>query len=211
MRIVVVTAGSPDFKELSDVTTPGKIAYARKHGYDFYFHESTKQQGDACKFDAYMLLRDKGYDLMFWSDLDACITNSNVRIEQLLEACGADQNKHFWWGWDFNGPNSGVYFVRFSPQGHHFMERYTNNMLENGLGDNTSMIHISCVPPFSDWVQCVSGSWFNAYPYELYGADKYEHATEINKWRPGCFMAQVPGIPNEVRIPILKKLVAEAV
>lgn len=209
IRIAVVTAGSPDFAELASITNPGKERYAKLHGYDFHFFESRKEDGDMCKYQAYMALRGKGYDLMFWSDLDAGITNSAVSIESLFDALGGMQ-AHFLWGFDFNGPNSGVYFVRFTPEGHHFMERYTNNMLENGLGDNTSMIHISCVPPFSDWVRCVPGSWFNAYPYSLYGADKYEHAEFINKWRPGCLMVQIPGIPNEVRIPILRKMMAEA-
>lgn len=217
MKIAVVTAGSPDFAELASITVPSKQRYAEKWGYSFFRFESKKEDGDKCKFDAYMQLRDKGYDVCFWSDDDALVMNSDWRIEDILHyemgydpTVSMDKDIHFLWGWDGAGPNSGVYFARFTPQAYHFMDRYTATMLENGLGDNTAMIQTMLIPPFNQYVKCIRGTLFNAYDYAFYGWDKYGYSQMINKYEPGSFMLQMPGISNDIRIPELRKRALEA-
>ena len=43
MRVAVVTAGSPDYAELSALTTPTKQRYCDKHKYDFFYYETEKR------------------------------------------------------------------------------------------------------------------------------------------------------------------------
>lgn len=225
MKVAVVTAGSEDFLPLAAVTSPSKKRYAEKHGYDFYAFITPKEMGDACKYECYKQLADKGYDIYFWIDQDALIMNSEHTVEWLMQAYmiwdwGKDLlvrarptwHKHFLWGYDHAGPNSGVYLAAYTPEARHFMDRAYATMLENGLADETAMEMTMLTPPFNEWVCVIPGVHLNAYDYTKYGWDKYgvEHGRKINLYEPGRFILHMPGYPNSVRIPELTKRAAEA-
>lgn len=205
---------------LAEVTQPTRARYAEKHGYDCFFFEVAKDRGDACKRDAYEALWKRGYDVMVWMDLDSQVMNSTVRIEGIVERYmerplidvidfrGPLFTKHFLWSYDHGGPNSGVYIVRFTSEGRHWMDRAYATMLENGLADETAMEILAITHPFKDWVRACPGTVLNSYDYRYYGWEKYTH--EINAYKPGNFVLHMPGYPNEVRIPELKRRLAEA-
>ena len=212
MRVAVVTAGSPDYEELSAVTSPSKVRYAQKHGYDFFKFQVTKETGDLCKYQAYCQLAKEGkHDIFFWIDMDALIMNSEVKVEELVTLEMGKRN-HFMWGYDHAGPNSGVYLCRFTPEGRHFMDRSYATMRENGLADETAMEMTMLTPPFGEWVRVVPGRLLNAYDYDFYWGGKYglDHERSINRYDPGCFILHMPGYSNYVRIPELKKRAEEA-
>ena len=216
MKVAIVSAGSPDYKELADVTQPTRARYALKHGYDPYYFETTRERGDACKYDAFNYLWSKGYDLMVWMDLDSQVMNSAIAIEGLCSAFmglwtvndGVYGDSHFLWSYDQGGPNSGVYIVRFTSEGRHWMDRAYATMLENGLADETAMEILATTAPFKEWVRACPGAVLNCYDYRYYGWEKYTH--QINAYQPGSFILHMPGYPNEVRIPELKRRLAEA-
>lgn len=204
MKVVIASAGSPDYAELAAVTNPTKARYAEKHGYTFMFAEIDKETGDACKREMYTALADKGFDVFVWIDLDAAVMNSDIKIENIINQYMDDG--HFLWAWDFAGPNSGVYICRYTPEGAHWLERAYATMLENGLADETAMEMLRLSAPFNKWVRECPGTVMNAYPYEVYGWDKYgtEHGDKINAYRPGRFIMHLPGLPNEKRIEIFR-------
>lgn len=215
MKVAIVTAGSPDYQDLANVTNPSKIAYAQKHGYAFFAFEFPKERGDAMKRDCYNELWGKGFDVMVWIDQDALIMNSEWAIEWFVQKYMAYEQdgelkwfRHFLWSYDHAGPNSGVYVVAFTSEARHFMDRAYATMLENGLADETAMEMTMIAQPFSDWVVVIPGTELNAYDYRYYGWDSYTH--EINAYTPGCFILHMPGHPNEVRIPELARRAAEA-
>ena len=218
MKVAVVSAGSPDYSALADVTQPTRARYAEKHGYDCYFFETTKERGDSVKGDCFFALYGKGYDVMMWADLDSQIMNGEWTIEWIIEkymdypADVANPSAHFLWGYDHAGPNSGVYIVRFTPEGAHWMDRAYATMRENGLADETAMEILATTHPFKDYVRACPGVVLNSYPYHLYGWDKYpiEYQRKLNAYEPGCFILHLPGIPNEQRIPLLKKYLESA-
>ena len=177
------------------------------------------------KGDCFFALYGKGYDVMVWMDLDSQIMNSDTKIEVIcMNHLGLDfsprgtgeevwtMNSHFLWGWDHAGPNSGVYIVRFTPEGAHWMDRSYATMRENGLADETAMEILATTHPFKDYVRACPGVVLNSYPYHLYGWDKYpiEYQRKLNAYEPGCFILHLPGIPNEQRIPLLKKYLESA-
>lgn len=222
MRVAIVSAGSPDYYDLADVTQPTRVKYAARHGYDPYFFETTRERGDACKADCFFALYGKGYDVMLWADLDSQVMNSEIRVEDVCERwmrhepllSGEESiwDCHFLWGWDHAGPNSGVYIVRFTPEGAHWMDRSYATMRENGLADETAMEILATTHPFKDYVRACPGTVLNSYDYRYYGWDKYplEYQRKLNLYEPGRFILHMPGYPNDVRIPELKRRLAEA-
>jgi hypothetical protein len=76
-------------------------------------------------------------------------------------------------------------------------------MRENGLADETAMEILATTEPFKGWVNVVPGTVLNCYDPVMYGTDTYTH--EINQYAPGRFIIHFPGIPNDERIPLLRK------
>lgn len=223
MKVAIVSAGSADYADLAAVTQPTRAAYASKHGYDCYYMEVAKDRGDACKRDCYEALWGKGYDVMVWCDLDSQIMCSDIRVEDIVDrymfptptyhtGMTVAEGCHFLWGYDHGGPNSGVYIVRFTDEGRHWMDRVYATMLENGLADETAMEILATTHPFKDYVRACPGVVLNSYDYAYYGWDRYslEYQRKMNLYEPGRFILHMPGWPNEVRIPELKRRLAEA-
>lgn len=217
MKVAIVSAGSPDYAKLADITQPTRARYAEKHGYDCYFFEVAKERGDACKRDAYEALWGSGYDVMVWMDLDSIIWNSTLKIQGILgrwmmrsveHDVVPEWTHHFLWGCDHAGPNSGVYFVRFSSQGRQFMDRTYATMIENGLADETAAEQVMLIRGIGEYVATCPGYIVNAYPKELYYGDRYSH--RINQLGDDSLVLHLPGLPNEKRIPLLKKYAQEA-
>lgn len=211
MRVVIASAGSPDYADLAAVTNPSRVAYAKKHGYAYVYKEIPKELGDACKREMYFDLLGYGFDVFVWMDLDSGVTNSSIRIEDICEEHLKDG--HHLWSWDWAGPNSGVFITRFTPEGAHWLDRAYATMLENGLADETAMEILQTTEPFKRWVRTCPGTVMNAYPSELYGWDKFglDYARTVNHWEPGSFILHLPGLPNEKRIPLLKKYLEQAI
>jgi hypothetical protein len=217
VKVAIVSAGSPDYADLAAVTQPSRNAYAQKHGYHSWYFEVDKKRGDACKRDAYEALWGRGYDVMVWMDLDSVVMNSAMRVEDICRDWNladdfTDRPYHFLWGYDHGGPNSGVYIVRFTDEGRHWMDRAYATMLENGLADETAMEILATTYPFKDYVVACPGVVLNSYDYRYYGWDRYslEYQRKMNLYEPGRWILHMPGYPNEVRIPELKRRLAEA-
>jgi hypothetical protein len=223
IRVAIVSAGSPDYADLRAVTQPTRERYAEKHGYDLYFFEIPANMGDACKGRAYSELWGKGYDVMVWCDLDSCVMNSDIRIEDIVDKYmfpnvtyhtgqTESQDVHFLWGYDHGGPNSGVYIVRFTDEGRHWMNRVYATMQEQGLADETAMEILATTYPFKDYVRACPGVVLNSYDYAFYGWDRYslEYQRKMNLYEPGRWILHMPGYPNSVRIPELKRRLMEA-
>ena len=226
MKVAIVSAGSPDYADLVAVTQPSRNAYAQKHGYHSWYFEVDKKRGDACKRDAYEALWGRGYDVMVWMDLDSVVMNSAIGVGDI---CGTwmgwrltgptgfegeqwAEGTHFLWGYDHGGPNSGVYIVRFTEEGRHWMDRAYATMLENGLADETAMEILATTYPFKDYVRACPGVVLNSYDYRFYGWDRYslDYQRKMNLYEPGRWVLHMPGYPNEVRIPELKRRLVEA-
>ena len=211
MKVAIVSAGSPDYADLVAVTQPSRNAYAQKHGYHSWYFEVDKKRGDACKRDAYEVLWGRGYDLFAWMDLDSVVMNSAIRVEDIIHRF-MPPDIHFLWGFDHGGPNSGVYIVRFTEEGRHWMDRAYATMLENGLADETAMEILATTYPFKDYVRACPGVVLNSYDYRFYGWDRYslDYQRKMNLYEPGRWVLHMPGYPNEVRIPELKRRLVEA-
>lgn len=209
LRVAVCTAHSPDYAPLAALTVPTMQHYADKHGYDFiYINDLDPKQGDRVKIELYKSLYEKGeHDVYLWIDTDAMIMNSDVTIENFTTWHDLEERAHFIWGADPAGPNSGVFLARFTPEAHMFLHQSLLRSAEMGWADQVGMIQLSLVHPHRDVVKCINGKYINAYPYHLYGWDKYAW---VGNYEPGCFVLHLPGMSMEKRVEVFQQYMGQA-
>ena len=79
VKIVAETLPKPS----SDRYTVREEAYAKKHGYDFKF--DLEGAGYWHKLDMVeQVIREEKSDWMFWIDFDTLITNSTIKVEDII-------------------------------------------------------------------------------------------------------------------------------
>jgi hypothetical protein len=215
MRVVIGTAHDEKYDELAAITFPTVQRYADKHGYTLSYNPRIDPvDADACKAKMFLSLYATGQyaadDVFMWIDTDALIMNSEIPIEDRTIALGLHSGTHFLWGYDYNGPNSGVWFARFTSQAAHYVQVYNATAQAMGWGDQEAMVQKMLVLPFSQWVKVVPGFAFNSYPYDLHGRQNWAHKHEINAYRPGAFVLHAAGLESEMRLRVLREYAALA-
>jgi hypothetical protein len=222
-RVVVCTVHTTNYQDLADITVPTMQRYCEKHGYDFAYvpdwelrFPDLANEGDRFKARMFENLYAENkihnkWDVFLWIDSDALIWNSDISVDALFTRLSREQglsdNHHFLWGYDVGGPNSGVYFARFTWQAAAFMRTQLARSVEMGFGDNTAMINVGVVPPYNEWCKVVPGWYFNAYLPEIYGWTEF---AEMNGLREDSLCAHLPGMTNEQRLPIARRLAEKA-
>jgi len=131
VRVVVGTAHDEKYDELAAITFPTVQRYADKHGYTLSYNPRIDPvDADACKAKMFLSLYATGQyaadDVFMWIDTDALVMNSDKPITPITA--------HFLWGYDYNGPNSGVWFARFSSQAAHYVNVYAVTAHAMGWG-----------------------------------------------------------------------------
>jgi len=182
--------------------------YAERHDYQLYYENDIDPiEKDACKARIFLALYATGKysadDVFMWIDTDALVMNGAKSLQKVL-GNWMGGNPHFLWGYDYNGPNSGVWYARFTSHAAHYIKVYSLTARAMGWGDQEAMIQKMLVPPFSDWVACVSGKYFNAYPYDAHGITDWAHKYEINAYEPGDFILHAAGIEEPRRSELLR-------
>jgi len=212
VRVVIGTAHDEKYDELAAITYPTVKHYAEKHDYELAYNPRIDPvDADACKAKMFLSLYATGQyaadDVFMWIDTDALVMNSNLALADDFFS----QYTHFVWGYDYNGPNSGVWFARFTSQAAHYVQVYDNTAQSMGWGDQEAMVQKMLVPPFSRWVSVVAGKRFNCYPYEYHGRADWAHKNEINNYEPGDFILHAAGMESEMRLRVLREYAALAV
>lgn len=223
-RVVVCMVHDTNYTELGNITVPLGRRYAEKHNYDFVYipdwdkrYPDLANDGDRFKARMYENLYEQNrehyqWDVYMWIDSDALVMNSQISVGDLFRRLEREQGlgdqHHFLWGEDPSGPNSGVYFARFTWQAKQFMRMQLAASVEMGWGDNTAMIQKSAIAPFNREVLTVPGRYFNSYLLDLYGWQDFQ---ERNGYEEGSFILHLPGLTNARRIPIAREYAAKAV
>ncbi len=106
--------------------------FAERQGYSLYYESDIDPiEKDACKARIFLALYETGKfdgdDVFMWIDTDALVMDSSRAIPEMGAA-------HFLWGSDYNGPNSGVWFARFSAHAAHYVKVYSLTARAMGWG-----------------------------------------------------------------------------
>lgn len=140
----------------------------------------------------------KDWDWIVWLDGDILITNQDRKIEDFINLI--HPGKFLFIGRDFQGLNSGVFFIRNCPLAHEFVEDVWNfkGFDRQLFHEQTAMDQLICTPKYNSGVQVIPHQFINiinAYDYRM---DPNIH------WLPGDFCIHFAGIRGTAREQLQK-------
>ena len=201
----LLTAASNSFAPLAAVTTPGKLQYALRHGYEFIsrIHSDTvgkdgEPWGERQRFMLNAMADLSPQDWIWFTGADLIITNYALPIGNL---CRDDMD--FVFCNDVNGFNNDSFLLRASPAAFDFM-RKTLSYRFTLPHDQVGMAVASHAVPSLRTLQ-VPQRVMNSYLEAEYGRD-----SEGN-WQPGDLALHFPAMTLHRRIELAIEYSAKAV
>lgn len=176
--------------QLASITLDNRIRYAQRHGY---LELSTAEPGHWGKIDALLGAWDKA-DWLWWLDIDAIITNSAIRLEELVLGGGEVVVTC-----DVNGLNSGSMLLRTSEQLKSFLEEMrSRRALFNAppYYEQTALAHM--LWRVKELVRVVEQRTMNSYP------NAYQRDIPEERWQAGDFVLHCPGLEFAKRQQLLR-------
>lgn len=177
------------------------IDYARRHGYDFIVDYETHTDRSVVfwKFDMIQKLISSGkYDWIWWLDFDTLITNTNIKITDVIEdglrnATNPDDVDYII-NHDCSGLNAGSFVVRGHERSLKFIRDswalYDDARANNiGMSEQDAIVKLIKDDEASAAVTHIIPQWkFNAYPEEIACFDKSQKV-----WEHGMFVIHFAG------------------
>lgn len=149
MRIALLCNYTRNYGVLGAITVPTYSAYCRRHGYEMLLTRHDCPEGRHVFWGKWYALRQfwQDYDAFLAIDVDAKITNPELKVERLLY-------RDFVVGQDHGGINAGVETIIRSPWSTAFLERlWTGGKHYSGWvnEDQTALAHLLPCEPQEKW------------------------------------------------------------
>lgn len=228
MNIAMITCHDENYHELASVTVPVKEAYCQKWGYEFvcrtsdFFYNNTYNGNPSdllIGFEKLKMVLDvfeerPHLDWIHWSGTDVLITNYNVRLENIV-----DDDYHIVVCFDGNGMNVDSMLIKNSKVGRGLMRWILDNVenyRHHWWYEQQAMIDFYFQDPLGkDIIKALPQRVMNSYIYDLYPEWRtkphIDHTGHDGDWQEGDFMLQLPGLPTQQRIDIMKKIMKKAI
>ena len=88
-RIAIVTLFDKNYEDLAKYSLPNKLAYANKHGYDFYYYDHILDLNRPPHWSKILaiqnVLNTNKYDWVWWIDIDSLIMNFDIKLESIID------------------------------------------------------------------------------------------------------------------------------
>ncbi|RMZ66716.1 galactosyl transferase GMA12 MNN10 family-domain-containing [Pyrenophora seminiperda CCB06] len=196
-RIAVVTFTTQQQSYLH-LSMKNKDHYARRHGYDFVAdYEAHSSTGSPVwwKFDMVERLTKSGkYDWIWWVDFDTLITNTSIKItdiidEELQKANNPDEVDIIFTH-DCNGLNLGSFIARAHDRSLEFFHRAyeLHDHPHQSFSEQDAMVQLLKEKPYKDRHIVAPQSQLNAYPKEIRCFENRD-----GQWKPGYFFIHFAG------------------
>lgn len=181
---VVSIAWGDDYKESVRLGTENKSYYCQHHGYDFIYSEESEDPSRNIYWSKILLtlkaLENPAYKWVVWMDADTLIMNTDVPLEDII-----DEGYQFMISKDWNGINSGVFFIKNGPWAKDFLENvYTRtDCINTWWPEQIAIAKELEKPEFGPFAKIVPSRMFNSYPKEL-----LPHPSLTTLFQPGDFI-----------------------
>ncbi|KAF2636678.1 hypothetical protein P280DRAFT_472893 [Massarina eburnea CBS 473.64] len=179
----------------------GKAHYARRHGYDLIVdYEAHADRGIMWwKFEMITrLIRENKYDWLWWIDFDTLITNTDIKvadiIEETLANATAPDEIDYLLTHDCNGLNMGSFIARAHERSVKFFKDTSaieTHGREKGesMSEQDAMVRLLETDPATAHRAIQVPQWkLNAFPDEISCFDEHEIG-----WKPGTFVLHFAG------------------
>lgn len=204
-RVVVNTFYTPSYAPLAAIIIPNLISYCKKHGYHYMINETKDDEFHFIKTRDTRKLLDV-FGVVFTIELDALITNHNIKVEDFL-----DDTHDIYITTDRNGVNFGAFIAKSTQYTKDLLDEINDN--KNNYGDEQNFMesyhHPKC--------KVVNHPCFNSIPYKYYepslGVIGYKDGDAVTmptheggNWEPADFVCHTPGMSLMRRIEIFQEL-----
>lgn len=200
MKVICCTYYSPSYKAVADISLPNLSEYCARHGYYMWVENIENDKWEYVKHEMFKELFEKGFDLIWYRDVDSIITNITIQITDFI-----DDKRDFFITEDVNELNGGSVILKNSEWG-----RWLNNMVlsnrdyydneQNVYNANRDMLMIS------GCIKILPHPSINSYDYSIYPELPNIRKREDGHHHEGDFVLHTPGAPMEVRLNTLKNV-----
>lgn len=200
MKIAFTTEYGGNYAAIAGYTIPIMRKYCELHGYDLrvLVMEGTGNEYAYKKHEFFEQLFKEDYEAIFYLDVDAVITNMNVKIESFMDGFASLYiTEHL------GELNGGALILRNDEEG-----RWVNDLIlsERGSFDNEQNVinFYRNFQPFIRAMKVVPHPAFNSFDYILYPEHPDIRERERGHWHEGDFVLHVPGLGIDHRLQVLK-------
>lgn len=203
MNLKIVSASSPSFRQVADITEPNKRAYAEKHGFQCVFpvYENPDDHG----YGRINIIQDNltDCDWLLWMGADTIFTDFGTDARIFLR-----DHYDLICAFDNHGLQSDVMFIRNCQAIRNLLyavlfrkEKDQDKPEFMAACEQGSMVCVLAgLEEYQDALPC---SALNVSPVRVLEADKTINRYE-NDYRPGDFIYHTPGMPIEDKVRLLK-------
>lgn len=196
MKTVVLTAWTENMEGLVHFTSPTKVAYARKHGYQYMGHILEQKPSEYPAWGKLALLLDilPTVDRLLWIDADSFVTNPDISLDQIPHINGLTASRD--WGIDaglLDFSSAGMILTKHALPLIETASRKTHWATcplwdQNGLRE--------AAREFKNLLHILPRRALNAVPQRL-------HPFAIEPWQKGDFLCHLTCKSNAERIQFL--------
>ncbi len=196
MRVLVYTMYSHEYQQIADVTLPVLKEYCAKHGYDWEIIRLPDHHWEYAKHEYLKEKMKWGIDLFWYLDVDALITNQDIKIESFL-----DDEHEFYITHDGFELNGGSIIIKNTKMGRLFndlilWQRKDFDNEQNAI--NFWAKHLQGI------VKALPHPSINSFDYSLYPEFPDTRGREQGHWHEGDFVFHAPALGLGKRVEVLK-------
>ena len=198
MKIALATICVGALREICCATTRNFRHYCAMHGYDCII-QTTRTSNLEPSWDKITLCKSLlgKYDWVFWIDSDCIILNMSKKLEDLI-----DNNYNIIIAENIYGINAGVWLIQNTPWSLKAMDEVWNlasTFHYTGTWEQAPLNHVIKKDANKGKCKIIPQRLMNAQLYKY-----WRHALPSGEYRPGDFVLHFPGIPNTLRIPLMR-------
>jgi len=180
--------------EYAPITVNGKREYCERHNYTFYNYTSMEEKwSPEWSKIIYCLKHLKQHDWIFWSDVDAMITNYNFKIESIL-----DETVDIIVSNDIGGMNTGSFLIKNSEWSYNFLQKLYSLRDQYEKGDRS--FRSNQANQFTDqdaMVNLFMSNWDNSRVHFKFIDKRIFNSyamTKADDWQYGDFILHMPAV-----------------
>ena len=200
MKVVVLTMYSKEYAEIAALTLPNMAEYADRHGYNWeVMYLENGEKWPYKKHEMIAALFNYGFDVIWYRDIDAIITNINTPITSFI-----DDAHSLFLTKDFNEINGGSLVIKNTMRGKLLNGEilYHKDNFEN---EQNCINHLMGYPYFSEDTKLLPHPSINSYDYSLYKeCSSHVGKPELGDWEEGHLLLHVPGLSLDKRLEVLR-------
>ena len=180
-------------------------------------------------------LFEQGYDWVYWTGTDTLVTNFDIKLESLIDenyhlivACDI-------WDWNIdcflakNSERTKEFLRKIISQFDDYVDEEGRNksfgyVLKDGgaaawaeqgafiIECKGTMFEAEIKPEYRDFVKELPQKAMNSYIYNIYPSKFHQQGLDYRgrdgRWTEGDFMLHIPGLPNNIRMDIIRQIKA---